>query len=54
LHEHIDKELLPAELGGEGPGYNAGAWAEELLGTSLDPGTNIQDEQAAAHIFRYF
>jgi hypothetical protein len=46
LHEHIDKDLLPAELGGDGPGYHAGKWAEELVGTSLDPNLKIQDEQA--------
>ncbi|XP_059469136.1 clavesin-2-like [Neocloeon triangulifer] len=52
LHEYVDKELLPAELGGEGPGYHAGKWAEELIGTSLDPALFIQDEQAAAKAFK--
>lgn len=53
LHEHIDKDLLPAELGGDGPGYHAGKWAEELVGTSLDPNLKLQDEQAQI-LVRYF
>ncbi|CAB3377130.1 Hypothetical predicted protein [Cloeon dipterum] len=53
LHEHMDKDQLPAELGGEGPAYHAGKWAEELIGTSLDPSLAIQDEQAAANAVKY-
>jgi hypothetical protein len=46
LHQHIDKALLPADLGGEGPTYHAARWAEELLGTTLD----IQEDQECAFI----
>ncbi|ESO85290.1 hypothetical protein LOTGIDRAFT_179489 [Lottia gigantea] len=32
LHQHISKEVLPAELGGMQPPYNNQSWARQLIG----------------------
>ncbi|XP_067667825.1 clavesin-2-like [Haliotis asinina] len=32
LHQHINKDILPAELGGTQPPYNNQSWAKELIG----------------------
>ncbi|GLH15394.1 Uncharacterized protein GBIM_19850 [Gryllus bimaculatus] len=31
LHDYVTKDILPAELGGEGPSYNPVQWADKLL-----------------------
>ena len=31
LHESISKEILPAELGGEGPPYQSLQWIQQLV-----------------------
>ncbi|KAL5014873.1 hypothetical protein ScPMuIL_009143 [Solemya velum] len=42
LHEHIHKEVLPAELGGVEPPYNNQYWAKQLIGDeSFSFGTSI-------------
>ncbi|KAK6626580.1 hypothetical protein RUM44_009054 [Polyplax serrata] len=36
LHEYIPKDILPAELGGEGPPFNPLIWAEKLMSQPLE------------------
>lgn len=31
LHEHLPTDILPAELGGTGPAFNPGLWAEPVI-----------------------
>lgn len=35
LHEYVSKDILPAELGGEGPSFNPSVWSDQLLEESL-------------------
>lgn len=35
LHEHIAKDILPSELGGEQRPYDSRIWLKSLLGSSL-------------------
>lgn len=35
LHEYVSKDILPAELGGEGPSFNPTLWSDKLLEESL-------------------
>lgn len=35
LHEYVSKDILPAELGGEGPSFNPTVWSDRLLEESL-------------------
>lgn len=39
LHEHIPKDILPSELGGEQPPHDSRIWLKNLLGSSL--GVNL-------------
>lgn len=39
LHESVSKDVLPPELGGEGPSFNSMIWAEKMLRESTPPGT---------------
>ncbi|XP_020283875.1 clavesin-2-like [Pseudomyrmex gracilis] len=35
LHEHLPTDILPAELGGTGPAFNPGLWAEPVIRASM-------------------
>lgn len=35
LHEHLPTDILPAELGGTGPAFNPGLWAEPVIHTAM-------------------
>ena len=32
LYDHVEREVLPAELGGDGPPYHMQSWAHQLIG----------------------
>ena len=32
LYAHVPQEVLPAELGGDGPPYHMQSWAHQLIG----------------------
>ncbi|KZC04566.1 PREDICTED: clavesin-2-like [Dufourea novaeangliae] len=35
LHEHLPTDILPAELGGTGPAFNPGLWAEPVIHSAM-------------------
>lgn len=35
LHEHLPTDILPAELGGTGPAFNPGLWAESVIHAAM-------------------
>ncbi|XP_043500559.1 clavesin-2-like isoform X1 [Polistes fuscatus] len=35
LHEHLPTDILPAELGGTGPSFNPGLWAEPVIHSAM-------------------
>ncbi|XP_033229107.1 uncharacterized protein LOC117180728 [Belonocnema kinseyi] len=35
LHEHLPTDILPAELGGSGPAFNPGLWAEPVIHSAM-------------------
>lgn len=35
LHEHLPTDILPAELGGTGPAFNPGLWAEPVIYSAM-------------------
>lgn len=35
LHEHLPTDILPAELGGTGPAFNPGLWAEPVIRSAM-------------------
>ncbi|OXU26783.1 hypothetical protein TSAR_006491 [Trichomalopsis sarcophagae] len=35
LHQHLPLDILPAELGGTGPGFNPGLWAEPVIHSAI-------------------
>lgn len=35
LHEHLPTDILPAELGGTGPAFNPGLWAEPVINSAM-------------------
>ncbi|KAK3927645.1 Clavesin-2 [Frankliniella fusca] len=44
LHEYVSKDILPAELGGEGPSFNPTLWSDELLEESLKTSEDPQTD----------
>lgn len=44
LHEYVSKDILPAELGGEGPSFNPTMWSDRLLEESLKNSENPHDD----------
>ncbi|XP_019869347.2 clavesin-2 isoform X2 [Aethina tumida] len=36
LHEHVHRDILPAEMGGEQPSYNPRSWLDTLLSNKKD------------------
>ena len=35
LHQHLPTDILPAELGGTGPAFNPGLWAEPVIHSAM-------------------
>lgn len=35
LHQHLPLDILPSELGGTGPGFNPGLWAEPVIHSAI-------------------
>lgn len=35
LHQHLPTDILPAELGGSGPAFNPGLWAEPVIHSAM-------------------
>lgn len=35
LHKHLPIDILPAELGGTGPAFNPGLWAEPVIHSAM-------------------
>ncbi|KAL0274629.1 UNVERIFIED_CONTAM: hypothetical protein PYX00_002718 [Menopon gallinae] len=44
LHDYVSKDVLPAELGGEGPPYNPIFWAEKLINAAIDDQCDQQSD----------
>lgn len=44
LHEYVSKDILPAELGGEGPSFNPTVWSDKLLEESLKTSEDPQND----------
>lgn len=36
LHQYVGKDILPTELGGEGPPFDPLPWTEKLMRLSLE------------------
>ncbi|KAK2726131.1 clavesin-2-like isoform X2 [Artemia franciscana] len=47
LHDHIPKECLPAELGGECAPHNPRVWAETMKGFLADDSSQVNDESGS-------
>ncbi|KAK0094411.1 hypothetical protein PV326_010947 [Microctonus aethiopoides] len=45
LHEHLPTDILPAELGGTGPAFNPGLWAEPVIHSAMKEAENAALEQ---------
>nr|XP_033341864.1 clavesin-2-like [Megalopta genalis]XP_033341872.1 clavesin-2-like [Megalopta genalis] len=50
LHEHLPTDILPAELGGTGPAFNPGLWADPVIHSAMkdDDLTTIKKEKEQA------
>jgi len=50
LHEHLPTDILPAELGGTGPAFNPGLWAEPVIHAAMKEAEVAAAAAAAAAI----
>lgn len=48
LHEHLPTDILPAELGGTGPAFNPGLWAEPVIHSAMKEAERAAAAAAAA------
>ncbi|XP_078045647.1 clavesin-2 [Augochlora pura] len=50
LHEHLPTDILPAELGGTGPAFNPGLWADPVIHSAMkdDELTTLKKEKEQA------
>lgn len=51
LHEHLPTDILSAELGGTGPAFNPGFWAEPVIHSAMREAelAAIEKEQKNQH-----
>lgn len=48
LHDFVSKDVLPTELGGEGPPYNPLFWAEKLMSVPLEEHARLFESISSA------
>ncbi|XP_058799097.1 clavesin-2-like [Phymastichus coffea] len=56
LHQHLPLDILPAELGGTGPAFNPGLWAEPVIHSAIkeaEVAANLSDEKEKKENLNY-
>lgn len=50
LHEHLPTDILPAELGGTGPAFNPGLWAEPVIHSAMKEAELAVAQKGKEHV----